>query len=116
MKPIVFIARHQSRDIQNRRFFIGKTNNGSRYNSVSQKSTQEQELKHILRRATRVPEEMLKVKFAKIYGGKIRIAPPPKGEFESMQEFVWRYLVVRSAIAKQKTKQIKYVPKKYLPK
>ena len=63
------------------------------------------DIKGLLRNATKVPEDTMKIKFGKIYGDKIRIAPQPKDdEYESMQELMWRHLVVRSTIGKIKTK------------
>ena len=56
---------------------------------------------------------LIKRKFAKVYGGQIKVAPKPKDDLETNQEKVWRHLVVRGCLDKAKTKKEKYIPKKY---
>ncbi|MCL2556372.1 MAG: hypothetical protein FWE03_05100 [Firmicutes bacterium] len=83
-------------------------------NYITKGKTYKENLRQILKNATNIPSEWTKVRFAKIYGGRVMIAPAPK-DFETAQEMLWRYFVVRVAIDKTKLKQMQFIPKKYLP-
>jgi len=78
-------------------------------------SLNKQNAKQFLKGCTKVPAEITKVKFAKIWGEQIKPAPEPK-HIETAQEIAWRYLVVRTVLDKTKTKKVHCIPTKYLPK
>ena len=46
---------------------------------------------------SKIASDITKKKFAKVYGGEIKVAPKPKNELETNQEKIWRHLVVRAS-------------------